>query len=273
MPEGPEIRLAADRIAKAIEGKKIQSARFFIDHLADYDRIFTGVTVREVQTRGKALLTHFENGYTIYSHNQLYGRWYVLPSDKKPKTSRSLRLALRTDDHTAWLYSATDVSVWESSLLGEHPFLSKLGPDILDSSLATRTVKERLCSKLFSGRSLGSLYLDQHFLAGIGNYLRSEILFDAGVSPFARPKSLDADSIRRLSASTINISRRSYKTRGITNPPNLVKELKREGWTRSKYRHAVFGREGAACHVCGSEIAKDAVAARRIYYCRVCQKN
>jgi len=98
-------------------------------------------------------------------------------------------------------------------------------------------------------------------------------LFDAGVSPFARPKSLDADSIRRLSASTINISRRSYKTRGITNPPNLVKELKREGWTRSKYRHAVFGREGAACHVCGSEIAKDAVAARRIYFCRVCQKN
>ena len=95
MPEGPEIRLAADLIAKAIEGKKIQSARFFIDHLADYDRIFTGVTVREVQTRCKALLTHFENGYTIYSHNQLYGRWYVLPSDKKPKTSRSLRLALR----------------------------------------------------------------------------------------------------------------------------------------------------------------------------------
>ena len=273
MPEGPEIRLAADRIARAIEGKKINSAKFFIKHLAEYDQLFTGVLVREIQTKGKALLTHFENGYTIYSHNQLYGRWYVLSGDKRPKTSRSLRLALHTGDHTAWLYSATDVSVWESSKLGEHPFLSRLGPDILDSSLTARDVEDRLCSKVFSGRSLGSLYLDQHFLAGIGNYLRSEILFDAGVSPFVRPKSLGIDAIRSLSAATVNISRRSYKTKGLTNPPKLVEELKRNGWTRSEYRHAVFGREGAKCHICDSKIAKDAIAARRIYYCRVCQKD
>jgi endonuclease-8 len=273
MPEGPEIRLAADRIARAIEGKKISCAKFFIDHLAEYDELFTGVSVREIQTKGKALLTHFENGYTIYSHNQLYGRWYVSAGNKMPKTSRSLRLALHTGDHTAWLYSATDVSVWESSRLGEHPFLSRLGPDILDSSLNARDVENRLCSKQFSGRSLGSLYLDQHFLAGIGNYLRSEILFDAGVSPFVRPKSLGQVDIESLSAATVKISRRSYKTKGITNPPKLVEQLKGEGWTRSKYRHAVFGREGGTCHICDSRIAKGAIASRRIYYCEVCQKD
>jgi endonuclease-8 len=125
---------------------------------------------------------------------------------------------------------------------------------------------------MFSGRSLGSLYLDQKFLAGIGNYLRSEILFDARLSPFVRPKSLGLDAIRSLSAATLNISRRSYKTKGITNRPKLVEDLKVAGWTRSKYRHAVFGREGAKCHMCDSKIAKDAIAARRIYYCGNCQE-
>ena len=31
---------------------------------------------------------------------------------------------------------------------------------------------------------LTALYLDQSFVAGIGNYLRSEILFNAGLNPF-----------------------------------------------------------------------------------------
>ncbi|MCC6706705.1 MAG: hypothetical protein IT492_03995 [Gammaproteobacteria bacterium] len=49
----------------------------------------------------------------------------------------------------------------------------------------------------FRRRSVAALYLDQGFLAGIGNYLRSEILFFAGVSPQARPMDLDARSRQR----------------------------------------------------------------------------
>ena len=41
--------------------------------------------------------------------------------------------------------------------------------------------------KRFHKRSLAALYLDQTFIAGTGNYLRSEILHQSGVHPFDRP--------------------------------------------------------------------------------------
>jgi formamidopyrimidine-DNA glycosylase len=48
---------------------------------------------------------------------------------------------------------------------------------VLDPLLTWRDVSRRLNEPCLRNRSLGSLYLDQGFLAGIGNYLRSEILF------------------------------------------------------------------------------------------------
>ena len=131
MPEGPEIRLAADKIAKVLVDKPIESFFFGLPDLARWEEEFVSSYVISIETRGKALLTHFANGLTIYSHNQLYGRWDVVKRNRLPSTGRSLRMAIHTAEHSALLYSASDISVWETERLLEHPFLAKLGPDIL----------------------------------------------------------------------------------------------------------------------------------------------
>ena len=41
MPEGPEIKIAADKIAKAIAHKPIQEISFVFDHLKPYERILS----------------------------------------------------------------------------------------------------------------------------------------------------------------------------------------------------------------------------------------
>ena len=74
MPEGPEIRLAADRIAKVLVGQDIIDSYFAFQWLRRPARKLTGSTVTAVDTRGKAMLTRFDNGLTLYNHNQLYGR-------------------------------------------------------------------------------------------------------------------------------------------------------------------------------------------------------
>ncbi len=78
MPEGPEIRRAADKIAKVLEGKTINSIEFAFSHLKPFESDLQSREVTALETRGKALLTHFDNGLSIYSHNQLYGRWYIV---------------------------------------------------------------------------------------------------------------------------------------------------------------------------------------------------
>lgn len=271
MPEGPEIRRAADKIAAVLEERVVEKIAFGLPDLESFADQLEGRTVTQLETRGKALLTHFDNGLTIYSHNQLYGRWYVVKRGKLPATRRSLRLELHTATHSALLYSASDISVLDHDGLAQHPFLARIGPDILSKTLEWREVSALLESPTFRNRGVGAFYLDQSFVAGIGNYLRSEILFDAGINPRKKPSEMTTKQRNTLARSTLSISQQAYQTGGITNSPANVKALKAQGLRRGQYRHWVFGRENEHCHRCGEAIIKEAIASRRLYWCPLCQ--
>jgi endonuclease-8 len=271
MPEGPEIRRAADSLSRVLKGQDIKAVQFGIPKLQNYAKLLRSHRVADIETRGKALLTHFDHGYSIYSHNQLYGVWRVIKGHKLPESKRSLRLLLQTERHSAILYSASDISVWPTEELEQHPFLARIGPDIMDVSLTWRDVADRLRMPEFTNRSLATLYLDQAFLAGNGNYLRSEILHDARLYPRSRPSQLDRVALGRLARSTLAISRRSYETGGITLAPRLSSSLQRQGCRRGRRRFYVFGRADNPCYTCGTMIERSEVSSRRLYHCPSCQ--
>ena len=66
MPEGPEIRRAADELAAAIAGQHVTKIFFAFDHLKPYANRLQGETVCRVTAWGKAILTRFSNGLTLY---------------------------------------------------------------------------------------------------------------------------------------------------------------------------------------------------------------
>jgi endonuclease-8 len=271
MPEGPEIRRAADRLVSVLVDSVVETARFHVPHLASFGERLSGRTVTAVDTRGKAILTRFDDGATLYSHNQLYGRWYTTKRPQMPETKRRLRVELHTATHSALLYSASDIEVLDERQLAEHPFLSRIGPDVMDPGLRPRELQQRLADARFARRAAGSLFLDQAFLAGIGNYLRSEILFVSGIHPSRRPCDLGGDELRRLCGNTIRIARRSYRSGGITVPPSLERQLKALHWSFEKRRFHVFGREGENCHLCDGEIKRLTAGGRNLFLCANCQ--
>ena len=271
MPEGPEIRRAADKIEAVLKDKAVERIQFGLPPLKKFTKALTGANVLQLETRGKALLTHFDSGHTIYSHNQLYGVWRVVKRDKLPATNRQLRLAIHTEQHSALLYSASDISVWKTEEIEEHPFLQRIGPDILNPNLTWREVAERLQSKAFSGRALNSVYLDQAFLAGLGNYLRSEILFVAGIHPAKRARELSKGELGKLARATLNISQRSYASQGVTIPDRQYKALKKKGVRYGKARFFVFSRANQPCRICKTKIQRTTANSRRIYTCETCQ--
>jgi len=271
MPEGPEIRLAADKVARVLVEHEIVAVEFGLRPLRRYEKSLTGATVSAVDTRGKAMLTRFDNGLTMYSHNQLYGRWFTMRRPRLPQTTRQLRVGLHTEKHSALLYSASDIEILTERELKTHPFLCRVGPDILDPELTIDDIVERLESATFRNRALGGLYLDQAFLAGIGNYLRSEILWAARVDPRMKPSQLDAMELRAIAKETLAISRRSYRTRGVTAPPERAKERKALGMSYQQFRFQVFGREGLDCYACGREIERATMGSRNLFVCPGCQ--
>lgn len=271
MPEGPEVRREADQIGAVLNGQILSEVEFGLSRLQRFAPALQGQRVDSVTSRGKAMLVHFDNGLTLFSHNQLYGKWMVRKRGALPRTRRSLRVALHTDSHSALLYSASNIDVLDEAGLASHAFLLRLGPDVLDSNLQWQSIVTRLQDRAWCGRSLAALYLEQQFLAGIGNYLRSEILFAARLAPLARPRQVPNGQLGKLARETLRLSQRAYRTAGVTNPPQRVAQLKRAGAKRSGYRFAVFGREGQRCYECDSIILRATISSRRLYFCPLCQ--
>ena len=271
MPEGPEIRRARDELAAAIEGRIARRVLFHLPALARWNGRLDGRRVLEVECRGKAMLTHFDNGLSIYSHNQLYGRWLMVPAGKPPETGRQLRLAIHCDESWALLYSASDIEVWPREKLPEHPFLKRLGPDVLADTTTAETIRERLRNPRFSGRSLGGILTDQGFLAGLGNYLRCEILHCSGLHPTVRPRELDTAGLDLLAGEISRLARQSYNTGGITNDLNRARRLMEAGAGFEDARFHVFRRAGLPCYRCGTTIVQIRQGGQGCYLCPGCQ--
>lgn len=271
MPEGPEIKRSADKLADALAEKPLKEVRIHWPPLKSWERELSEHKIIRIEARSKAMLIHWSNQLTLYSHNQLYGVWYVRKNGQPPRTNRALRLQLSGPQRTAWLYSATDIELLDPDELAQHPYLCKLGPDVLNETVVLADIVSQYKNPQFQRRRLSTLLLDQGFLAGLGNYLRSEILFLAGVPIHYRPKDCSEAQILKLAEASLELPRRSYLTGGITLDAKHSQMLKQNGASRSTYRFYVFAKSGKPCVVCGTPILKTAAGNRRIYYCPVCQ--
>ncbi|ARF49331.1 endonuclease VIII [Pantoea stewartii] len=262
MPEGPEIRRVADQLEVAVVGQPLTDVWFAFPELKTYEPALLGEQVASMETRGKALLTHFSNGLTLYSHNQLYGVWRIVPPDMQPETKRQLRVRLATANQAILLYSASDIELLNAETLARHPFLNRIGPDVLNAELTVDAVRERLCSPRFCRRRFSGLLLDQAFLAGLGNYLRAEILWLAQLLPRHNAQSLSEAQLTAFCEALLSVPRHAYRMRGT------MKKYHSE----AAFRFEVFHRQGKTCRRCGEVIEKGVLSARPFYWCPGCQR-
>ncbi len=275
MPEGPEIRRAADALEKQVAGRVIDSIRFGLDSLKPWESRLAGAKINKIETYGKAMVIRLhvtnESDLNIYSHNQLYGRWVTCDTDNYPNSNRQLRIAIDCQGKSALLYSASDIAVVSNDELQQHPFIRKLGPDVLDPSTTAEAIVQRLRSRSYRNRQLGSILTEQSFIAGLGNYLRCEILFYSHLHPTVRSGDLQEEKLQLLAKSILKLARQSYQTAGITNDPKNAKQLMKQGADFEQARFYVFRRESLPCYRCGSLIEKISQAGQPCYCCPQCQ--
>lgn len=169
------------------------------------------------------------------------------------------------------MYSASQIEMLKTDEIQEHSYIQKLGPDVLHPDTIYEDILKQYHDDTFQNRKLTTLLLDQGFVSGIGNYLRSEIMFYAGVNPKKKLKQYSEEEKDKLAKATYKLTQRSYETGGITNDDTIVEALKRENAPRKEYRHFVYKRTDNFCHKCGSVIEEEKTGGRKIYYCTPCQ--
>jgi len=145
-----------------------------------------------------------------------------------------------------------------------HRPLAVLGPDLADPSFSRADALARIVA--CGDRAIGDVLLDQRVMAGIGNVLRSETLFVAGVhpeTPAARLGPTGAAALLDTAANLLqrNASADSPPTRNTTGRLAPGQAL----W--------VYQRTGQPCRQCGAPIRSAArgLEARRVYWCPSCQ--
>lgn len=295
MPEGPEVRRFADSVSSALVGKPIVSlaarTRRAKSWLAEHPDLLTGRRIELVRSRGKYLIGWIEGGYYFYSHLMMWGRW-ITSVEEPIEIDRRERARIVVPDATAILYSAPIFELGMGNPLEQVEPLITLGPEILpypeQGAFDWQSVRARLLTPENQERPIGAALLDQQILAGIGNYLRAEILFDCRLDPWQKVAALTADDLERLCNSIVLMAQRAYQTGGFTVSPedkirldsdsSLVYQLGSEFGTR----HYVFRRTNLPCLRCGNIIRQirqvtrsddEEEKTRIIYFCPTCQNT
>jgi formamidopyrimidine-DNA glycosylase len=131
--------------------------------------------------------------------------------------------------------------------------LAPLGPDALG-------LDRRRLRQLLSTRRGGvkAALMDQTLLAGIGNLLADEILWQARLHPKRTIASLSDEELSDLVTSIRHVVRQSIEYDYVP---------RRRSWLSH-----VRGRPGATCPRCGTPLARTVAAGRTTYFCPNCQK-
>ena len=126
-------------------------------------------------------------------------------------------------------------------------------------------------SKQFSKRtkSVKSVLLDQTIIAGIGNIYADESLYEAGISPFRKARSIKKYELLKLKDSIIEVLKKSIGSGGTTFSD--FRDI--EGLNGNYSMQAkVYRRTGEECKICRNLIERKKISGRSTHWCRKCQK-
>ena len=221
MPEGPTIRNTADALREALAGQRVECFHSPLKKAASegWAEKIAGRRVLTVRSHGKNLFVEFDSGWVLYTHMLMWGSWHVYaPGETWAKEERKARVVLQTAEAVAVLFSAPVCELVSREQLAAHR-TSELGPDLLDEDFDMDEAARRFFDPLQSDRQIGDLVMDQTVLAGIGNILKSEILFQACINPLRSAKSLAPEEWTRLIATSQELMQRAYSTQSFARRP------------------------------------------------------
>jgi len=302
MPEGPEVRKYADALDAALTGRAIVSleartkdARKWLEQ---NESRLAGLRVERVVSHGKHLIGYIERDFFFHSHLMMWGRWQTFgPTLRRrkskpielPEKDRRERARIVVEGAAAILLSAPIFNVGEGDPYDVIEILGTLGPDALPyrGRFNRAEFLRRLLSTEHKDETIGAALLNQRIVAGLGNYLRAEVLFNCKLNPWLTASEITQPKINCLLKTIPRLASDAYK-RGATaadedrermaSDPSLVYVPGREYGTR----HMVFRRTNLPCLRCGEKIrqlrqktsqaeADEEERTRIVYFCAKCQ--
>ena len=292
MPEGPEVRKYADALDAALTGRAIISLEARTKDarkwLHENEPRLKGRRIKRVISHGKHLLGYIEGNFFFHSHLMMWGRWQTFGTGELPERDRRERARIVVEGGAAILLSAPIFNAGEGDPYKQIEVLATLGPDALPYRGPFKRAEFLRRLREHESETIGAALLNQRIVAGLGNYLRAEVLFACKLNPWRTIGDLTQRNLSCLSKTIPQLARDAYQ-RSATAPeedrkrmagdPSLVYVPGREYGTR----HLVFRRTNLPCLRCGEKIRQlrqrtiqtqedEEERTRIVYFCAKCQQ-
>ncbi len=239
MPEGPSISHLKNKLSPFINQKVIKAG--------GYGKMPTawinGRKLMKILTWGKHLLFVFSNG-TVRVHLGLFGEITI---NERKKVNRSFFLEFNKGEINGYVVRAQkldksleEIYDWRTDILSDH-----FDPSFVKSLLKT-----------MSDKMIDDVLMDQGVFTGVGNKIRNEALYRAGIHPLSLIGKIPAVKITRLIKEVEKYAKLFYK------------ELETNGVNKT---FSVYQREFAAD---GSEVTMKVLprSKRKIFFSEHAQK-
>jgi formamidopyrimidine-DNA glycosylase len=206
MPEAPEVSFITNYIRRYCKDKKLQSVTIikgrYVNHgppkhFEDFSEALP-LKLLDVKKKGKVSFLYFEKNWCLISKLGLTGWWYVdsdSPVWMRSTPNLSFRFGNTTLHYTDTLSYGTLTFTNDPLLIQKE--LDKIAPEVETISLSN--VLESASLKKYQNKLIEDVIIDQHaIMSGIGNYLKSEILYEANIIPWRTIESLSKTEWKRI---------------------------------------------------------------------------
>ena len=254
MPELPEVERARSLIEERALGREIVEVDDHDTYVCrphapgEISGALLGATLTSAHRRGKTMWVATDRGPVLGLHLGMAGKIVVDGAEAgEPKPDGPV-LAPQWDRFTLRFADGGSLILRDKRRLGRavlDPVIDHLGPDAAE--VARDDFRERVGH---GATPLKARIMDQSVIAGVGNLLADEALWQARLSPLRPARELTHDELDRL-RNAIRAATRSALRKGGVHTGAVIAHRRRDG----------------SCPRCGTAMARAAVGGRTTYWC------
>ena len=270
MPELPEVEVTRRSFAQHIRGARILDARTGLPlrwPLGLDPRQLAGLTVQDVDRRGKYLLLQLDQG-VLLMHLGMSGSLSF--RGDLPPPGRHDHFDLVTTQGTLRLNDPRRFGavVWSADLQSDpaQKLLASLGTEPLGDAFDPAAFHARLRTRR---APIKQVLLAGDVVVGVGNIYASEALFLAGIRPTTR-----ADRLSRARADRLHAAIREVLGRAVERGGSTLRNFSNAAGESGHFQAeaSVYGRAGQPCLRCATPLRQIRQGQRSTFFCPVCQR-
>lgn len=214
MPEGPEVRTAADKLRAKILNKTLDS----IEKLAEYELIgepTLPATITKVYSHGKKLFFHLSTDFVIITSYKMTGK-YIWDGSKGKNI-----IKLMIDGVPLYYQDGRKIGNIRTIPVSQLDiYMKPFGPDLLSHAISNWLTTDQwnaiFAPKRKTRMCVARVLQMQELIAGIGNYLKSEILYYAAILPNRPMNTISDAEMDNLRMASHQVILTAYHFGGLT---------------------------------------------------------